>query len=60
MRPCESLNVFFDPDFRVDVCTQLQRVVDGGWAEYLDKLQQAGVEDYLWAYQEAYNNVNGL
>ena len=34
--------------------------IDTGWAEYLDKLQRAGVEDYLWAYQEAYNNINGL
>ena len=31
MRPCESLNVFFDPEFHVDVCIQLQRVVDSGF-----------------------------
>ena len=34
--------------------------IDTGWAEYLDKLNRAGVEDYVWAYQEAYNNINGL
>ena len=34
--------------------------IDAGWDEYLGKLKQAGVEDYIWAYQEAYNNVNGL
>ena len=34
--------------------------IDAGWTEYLDKLQKAGVDDYVWAYQEAYNNVNGL
>ena len=31
MRPCESLNVFYDPEFNVDVAIQLQRVVDGGF-----------------------------
>ncbi|MBR3503766.1 MAG: sugar phosphate isomerase/epimerase [Clostridia bacterium] len=31
MRPCKSLNVFFDPEFRVDVTIQLQRVVDAGF-----------------------------
>ena len=31
MRPCESLNVFFDSEFQVDVATQLQRVVDAGF-----------------------------
>jgi len=34
--------------------------IDAGWDEYITKLNQAGMEDYLWAYQEAYNNVNGL
>jgi len=31
MRPCESLNVFFDEEFQVDVAVQLQRVVDAGF-----------------------------
>ncbi len=34
--------------------------IDTGWDEYISKLNQAGMEDYLWAYQEAYNLVNGL
>ena len=31
MRPCESLNVFFDSEFNVDVTAQLYRVVDAGF-----------------------------
>ena len=31
MRPCESLNVFYDPEFRVDIEIQLQRVADAGF-----------------------------
>ena len=34
--------------------------IDAGWDEYIGKLEAAGLEDYLWSYQEAYNNVNGL
>lgn len=34
--------------------------IDAGWSEYVDKLSQAGMEDYVWAYQQAYNSVNGL
>ena len=34
--------------------------IDASWDEYISKLNQAGVEDYIWAYQDAYNTLNGL
>ena len=34
--------------------------IDENWEEYKSQLQQAGLEDYMWAFQEAYNSVNGL
>jgi len=34
--------------------------IDGTWDEFVSKLKQAGMEDYVWAYQEAYNKINGL
>ena len=34
--------------------------IDADWDEYKTRLEQAGLEDYMWAFQEAYNSVNGL
>ena len=31
MRPCKSINVFFDPEFRADVTEQMRRVADAGF-----------------------------
>ena len=34
--------------------------IDADWDEYKTRLEQAGLEDYVWAFQDAYNSVNGL
>ncbi|MGI6173816.1 MAG: sugar phosphate isomerase/epimerase family protein [Christensenellales bacterium] len=31
MKPCKSINCFYDPEFRVDVTEQIRRVADGGF-----------------------------